>query len=195
MTYKELKTVVLQLLNRYSIAGEQIPTDYNEQPDLLARIPALTKDALQYIASTTGRLRDITLLTDPSSMGKWYCYRLPDDCCRMVAGLLRKDGTRYWGYQILAGNRLLIPKQDKGDYLLEYFRYPAIPKGELQEEDFLDCLPQAQSAVCYYVAAQLAMEDNNFLYSALYQEFERRLARLQEGVTAEPGTVVDAYGS
>lgn len=38
------------------------------------------------------------------------------------------------------------------------------------------------------------MEDNSFLYAALQSEFERRLARLEEGTYAVFSPVPDAYG-
>ena len=50
------------------------------------------------------------------------------------------------------------------------------------------------SAVACYVAAHLAMEDNNYLHTALYNEFERKLMRLQEGQRLDQGIVEDAYG-
>ena len=43
------------------------------------------------------------------------------------------------------------------------------------------------------MAAHLAIEDNSFRYAGLYNEFERRLARLEEGPAAEVGLVADAY--
>ena len=45
-----------------------------------------------------------------------------------------------------------------------------------------------------YAAAHLVMDDNAYLYAALYAEFERRLQRLSEGVGAEWARVVNDYG-
>ena len=44
------------------------------------------------------------------------------------------------------------------------------------------------------VAAHLAMEDDQYLHGSLYNEFEMKLARLQEGAYLECGVTEDAYG-
>ena len=198
MTYGEMKNYVLKLLNRYSIAGEKIPLSYNDQADIEARISDLTRDALQYLATSCRRLREVAPLTAPDRVGDFYLYQLPDDCYQMCGGLLRLtadgDAARYRGYRPVGGRQLLIPVADKGQYLVEYFRYPVIFDGELADGDFLDCPPEAQAAVAYYVAAHLAMEDNNYMHAALHNEFELRMLRLQEGLAAESGVVEDLYG-
>lgn len=198
MTYGEMKTFVLKLLNRYSVAGEQIPMSYNDRADIEARIPELTRDALQYIATSCRRLREVALLTDPERVGNFRLYQLPDDCYQLCGGLLRLtedgDAVRYRNYRPVGGRQVLIPEADKGQYLAEYFRYPVLFEGEPVDGDFLDCPPEAQAAVAYYVAAHLAMEDNNYLHAALHNEFELKMLRLQEGHVAECGVVEDVYG-
>lgn len=197
MTYGELKHFVLQLLNRYSVGGERIPLSYNDQADIEARIPELTKDALLYLATSCRRLREVAPLRDPEPLGAFDLYQLPDDCYHLCGGLLRMEGSRinrYRGYRLVGGRQLLIPGHDKGTYLAEYFRYPMVPDKEPTDSDFLDCPPEAQSAIAYYVAAHLAMEDNNYLHAALHNAFEMKLLRLREGETAECGTVEDVYG-
>ena len=66
MTYGALKDYVLQLMNQYSVAGTRIPMTYNEQADLVTRIPALTRDGLQYVATTARRLRTVAELGTPA---------------------------------------------------------------------------------------------------------------------------------
>lgn len=194
MTYGEMKAFVLQLLNQYSVAGDEVPLTYNDQADAVARIPALVRDALYYIATTVRRLRAVAELTEPEVLGQQLAYDLPEDCFQIVGGLIRtEDGTRLRNYRVLGGRQVLVPKGEKGPWLVEYFRYPAVPVGTPEEDDFLDCPPEAQSAVAYYVAAHLAMEDNQYLHGALYNEFEMKMARLQEGQVLECGVVEDAY--
>lgn len=194
MTYGEMKAFVLQLLNQYSIAGDEVPLTYNDQADAVARIPALVRDALYYIATTVRRLRAVAELTEPEVLGQQLAYDLPEDCFQIVGGLIRtEDGMRLRNYRVLGGRQVLVPKGEKGPWLVEYFRYPAVPVGTPEEDDFLDCPPEAQSAVAYYVAAHLAMEDNQYLHGALYNEFEMKMARLQEGQALECGVVEDAY--
>ena len=198
MTYGEMKNYVLKLLNRYSIAGEQVPMSYNDRADIEARIPELTRDALQYIATSCRRLREVAPLAAPERVGKFRLYQLPDDCYQLCGGLLRltRGGNvvRYSNYRPVGGRQVLIPASDDGQYLVEYFRYPVLFEGEPADEDFLDCPPEAQMAVAYYVAAHLAMEDNNYLHAALHNEFELKMLRLQEAPVTECGVVEDVYG-
>ena len=195
MTYGELKDAVLQLLNTYSVAGSKVELTYNDQADLIARIPALTRDALFYLATTVRRLRAVAALTNPETLGEWMVYDLPDDCYQLCGGLLRTDGgpRRVCSYQVLAGNQVAVSKEDAGILLAEYFRYPAVPSGILADDAVLDCPPEAVGAVACYVAAHLAMEDNNYLHGALYNEFEMKLLRLQEGQFLECGVTEDVY--
>lgn len=198
MTYSELKHYVLQLLNRYSIAGETVPASYNDQADVIARIPALTADALYYIATSCRRLREVAPLERPEKVGAYLLYQLPDDCYQICGGLLRldRDGeiTRYRGYRQVGGRQLLIPIADKGKYMVEYFRYPCVFRDMPEDNDFLDCPVEAQSAIAYYVASHIAMEDNNYLHAALHNAFELKMARLQEGFTVDCSQVEDVYG-
>ena len=196
MTYGELKDAVLQLLNTYSVAGSKVELTYNDQADLIARIPALTRDALFYLATTARRLRAAAALTDPAPLGSWMVYDLPDDCYQLCGGLLRMDNDgvrRVRKYQVLAGRQVAVPKDEAGTLLAEYFRYPVVPTGTPKDDTALDCAPETAGVVACYVAAHLAMEDNNYLYSALHSEFERRLLRLQEGTFVECGVTEDAY--
>ena len=169
---------------------------YNDQADRIARIPALTRDGLLYITTSVRRLRTVTELTQPETLGGMLVFDLPDDFYQMAGGLLRVDGDgaqRMRQYRVLGGRRVLIPKGEQGSFLVEYFRYPALPAGIPEDDDFLDCPPEAQPAVAYYVAAHLAMEDDNYLHGALYNEFEMKLLRLREGEFLECGVTEDVY--
>ena len=200
MTYGEMKDLVLQLLNQYSVAGEQVPLSYNGQQDLVARIPALTRDGLYYVTTTARRLRDVAVLAQPKELRGMLVYDLPKNCFQVAGGLLRikPDGSvsRCRDYLVLGGRQLLLPKNLEGRWLVEYFRYPSVPTGVPANDAELDCPPEAQTAVAYYVAAHLAMEDDQYLHGALYNEFEMKMARLQEGTVLECGVTEDvfAYG-
>ena len=198
MTYGEMKDYVLQLLNQYSVAGDMVPLTYNNQADDVARIPALTRDGLYYVTTTARKLRAVADLVSPEPVGEMLVYELPDDFYQMMSGgLIRLDPqgryTRYHKYRLVGGRQILIPAADQGVYKVEYFRYPYVPEGTPEDGDFLDCPPEAQTAVAYYVAAHLAMEDNNYLHGALYNEFEMKMLRLQEGAFLECGVTEDVY--
>lgn len=197
MTYGELKEYVLQLLNSYSVAGREVAVTYNDQADLLARIPALTRDGLYYVTTTVRRLRTAAVLNAPAAMGDLLIYDLPEDCFQLCGGLWQVQGgeaRRIRTYQLLGGRQVLLPGTVRGTILAEYFRYPAVPEGNPADEAVLDCPPEALSAVACYVAAHLAMEDNNYLYTALYKEFETKMLRLREGLQPECGVTEDVYG-
>lgn len=199
MTYGEMKEYVLQLLNQYSVAGGEVPLTYNNQADYVARIPALTRDGLYYVTTTCRKLRAVADLAEPERVGEMLVYTLPDDYYQMMSGgLIRLDErgrfSRYHGYRMIGGRQIMIPAADKGVYKLEYFRYPGVPEGTPEADDFLDCPPEAQEALAFYVAAHLAMEDSSFLYGALYNEFEMKLTRLQEGLSTDCTGTEDVYG-
>lgn len=198
MTYGELKAFVLKLLNRYSVAGERVPPSYNDQADIVARIPELVRDALQYMATSGRRLREVTPLVSPDRVGEFYLYHLPDDYYQLCGGLIRLtkggDVVRYRNYRLVGGRQILIPVADAGQYLAEYFRYPVLIGDDPDDGDFLDCPPEAQTAIAYYVAAHLAMGDDNYLHAALHNEFELKMLRMQEGPMAECGVAEDVYG-
>lgn len=196
MTYGEMRDYVLQLLDRYSVAGEAVAESYNNQADMLIRIPALTRDGLNYVATAARLLRTAVPLAEAETVGEWAVYDLPDDFYQMAGGLLRLRrgrACRMGEYTLLGRRQLWLPAGEKGPFLVEYYRYPAVPQGSPEEGDFLDCPPEAQDAVAYYVASHLVMEDNGNLYALLYNEFERKLARLQEGAYAQCGVTENVY--
>ena len=197
MTYGAMRDYVLQLINQYSIAGSRVPMEYNDQADLLRRIPALLRDGVQYVTTTVRRIRAVAELAAPEVKGEILLYDLPEDLFQLLGGLIRlcPEGlVRYHGHQLLGGRRVAIPRRDQGTYYAEYFRYPHLPLGTPADDAPLDCPPEALGAVAYYAASHLVMEDNSFLYAALQSEFERRLARLEEGTYAVFSPVPDAYG-
>ncbi len=193
-----MKDFVLQLLNQYSVAGSRVPLSYNNQADDVTRIPALTRDGLYYVTTAAKKLTAVLELEDPEPVGDMDAYTLPDDFFQMKGGgILQVDRLgRVSGCSRfrLLGRQLLLPREAGTRYRLEYYRYPWTPEGTPQDDDFLDCPPEVQTAVAYYVAAHLAMEDSSFLYGTLYGDFELKLARLQEGPAAECTAAEDVYG-
>jgi len=183
MTYKELKDAVLQLLDRYSVDGEPVAMSYNGQADDVARIPALARDGLYYVTTAARSLPATAPLENPVIRDAMAVFDLPEDYYRMAGGLWRTDElgrtAPYRRFRMIGGRQLMVPKEDLGRFRLDYYRYPHIPDGWPEDEsDELDCPEEAGWAVACYVAAHLAMEDSSFLYSTLYNEFERKLSRL-----------------
>lgn len=201
MNYGWARDYTLELINQHSIAGVEIPDSYNNQADYLRRIPKLLDDAQHYVATTSGKMREIVDLDalPRTERGAWYLYELPANCWQVCSGgLIRFDGPRlqrYHRYRLVGGNRLAVPKKLDGALSMEYYRYPGKLGEEPSDNTPLDNTEEAQRALPYYVAAHLVMQDNAFAYAALYNEFEAKLARLAEMPHADLTVVEDAYSA
>jgi hypothetical protein len=198
LTYGELKNSVLKLMSQYSVAGTKVAATYNNQADYLARMPELTNDALVYIATTARRLRATAALELRETMGKWNIYRMPDDFWQLcTGGIFCLDGdesiVRSNKFKILGARRLAIPAEPARDWMIEYFRYPSSLGTDPEDELALDCPEEACSAVAFYVASHLVMQDDPYAQATLYNEFETKLSRLGEMPAAERGAVENAY--
>lgn len=194
MTYKEVRDLSLQLINQYSISGNAIPGTYNNQDDYLARIPGLVNDALVYLATTSKRLMETTMLFCEAQDKRTQRAALPGDLfeIRRVFGM-QEDGE-YAGISnyVRVGDSLLIPKGFHPVFL-DYCRYPRQLSLEPKNEDVLDVEPDAATAIPYYVAAHLVLYDDPKMRDVLMDEFEVKLIRLRAGVTAQQETVSDVY--
>lgn len=199
MVYRDFCNRVLQLMNQYTIAGEEVALTYNAQFDYIARIPGLLDSAQQYLATTTKPIYATMPLDWRSAeeRGGFYVIQMPDDFWQLCGrGLFRiKDGefSVYHGYRWFGRDKIIVPIQDEADMELTYYRYPHSVPAEPDDTFELDNLPDAQDAAAYYVAANLVMYDNPFAYSALYNEFENRRQQMFERPQAEYEMVENTY--
>ena len=201
MNYKWVRDFALKLIGQYSVSGEKIAETYNNQADYINKIPELVEDGQLYVATTAARIRALAPLKslESSKMGAWTLYHLPEDCWQVCSGgLVRCDGPilqRYHKYHLIGDRGIAVPGELDGEIYLEYYRYPLPIGPDPDEKVKLDNTIPAQMTLPYYVAAHLVMQDNAFAYSALYNEFEARLARLGEGLHAELSVVEDSYSA
>lgn len=201
MNYKWARDFALELMNQYSIAGTEIPASYNNQADYLKRIPKLMDDGQFYIATTSGRIRELVGLEELpcTERGAWRIYDLPGNCWQVCSGgLVRFDGPelqRYHKYRLIGRNRIAVSRDVDGLMSVEYYRYPARLGDNPGDNTPLDNTEAAQRALPYYVAAHLLMHDNAFAYASLFNEFEAKLARLGEQLHTEHTVVEDAYSA
>lgn len=198
MTFAWARDFALQLINQYSIAGEPVSAEYNNQDDYLARIPKLLDDAQVYVATTVRRIRATAPLKNLpcDEVGKWRVYTLPRDCWQLTgSGLIRFSDRvqRYHKYHDLGARKIAVPAEVEAEALVEYFRYPSLLGDKPRESAELDNTVEVQMALPYYVAAHLAMHDNAYAYQSLYNEWEGKLERLYELPQTELNTVEDAY--
>ena len=202
MNYGEFRGAALLLADRYSLAGKELDSQYNNHADRLLKLPFFAESA-QLLVATSARpipaLFSILPERAEGTEGTYLRFSLPEDCWRLTGrglGVVR-DGRffRSGDYLELGGGAILVPKASFGAVTIEYYRYPR-PLGASPEDGAeFDNVPEAQAALPYYAAAQLMMNENNsFAYAALMGQFEARLERMRAALRAQEGLVRDAYG-
>lgn len=196
MQYRTIRRTTLELLDRYSVAGETVSPAYNNQSDALRRIPTFINQALLDIRTGPAPERGVCRLDGGEPLGNgWTRHALPGDFWRLCSGGVRKLSDAgpqpVNDYQLMGERTLLTPE---GAYMVEYYHYPE----QLPEDpsDDYECneTPDALRTACLYAAACLARTDDETLYDALWNEYETRLCRMTPALTAQVGTVQDAYG-
>ena len=204
MNYGQMRDFILQLINRYSIAGTKYQPSYNNQQDYILKIPGLINDGLIYIASSIRKMpaQKILCPCDGEPFGEHYRrYILPEDCLEVCSGGLLIPGARHgesrWlkEYLLQEPDYILLPSRLEEDVVLEYYRRPQLLPQTPEDDCRVDAHADVQMAVCYYVAAHLAIQDDAFIYTTLYNEFENKAARLVQAPTTEITRVYDAYGT
>lgn len=203
MNYGQMRDFILQLINRYSVAGAKYQPSYNNQQDYLNKIPMLINDGLVYVASGIRKMPAQHILSYAAGEDYGDGYRrhiLPEDCLEVCSGGLMvpnpRPGEQRWlkEYILQEPDFILIPKWMNRDVVLEYYRRPQLLPPAPTEDARVDALLDVQNALCYYVAAHLVIHDDNYLYTILYNEFENRAARMVQAPTTEIRGVTDVYG-
>lgn len=195
MLYSELEAGVLRYLDQYSVAGEPTPHTYNRQADALGRIPQLINDGIRHIRMAVRPLVAEMRLTDGQDCGSYLRYRLPEEF-RSLRGIYSLVGGQLQNvrrYKLLGTRTLLLPKEQGADYTLEYVRTPNTLPREPKADFSLQEEPEVLQAACLYAAALLALQEDEFAYSALMANFERHLGALRPQVHGETDTVSDVY--
>ena len=202
MDYKWAKDYTLQLINQYSISGTEVPVSYNDQMDYILRIPKLLNNAQIHVATTTGKIRTAVPLENLERRigGEWHLYTMPDDFWHLCAGGLIIQGAdavpeRVNSVRIIGSNQLAVPRGINGNAFVEYYRMPSLLSDKPKDTDELDNTVSAQMILPYYAAAHLVMQDNQYAYQSLMNEFETRLSRLAPPLAAVCDTVGDDYGT
>lgn len=200
MNYGQVKRRALALAQQYSIAGVPVKESYNNQADALLKLPDLVNDAQLLIATTARPIPAAAALEtlDREEQGSGTLYWAPYDLWQVRgSGVLDLTGPQPRRLPVLAwlGERQFLLEADAPDgAVLEYYRYPHSLGDAPGDDAPLDNVPEAQAAAAFYAAAHLVRDDDANAYSALYNEFEARLARLTAPVAAEQAEVTDAYG-
>lgn len=197
MLYSEIKRETLGHINQYSVAGTPVAASYNNQADYLNRIPLLINEGLVNIRTFVKPEPVVYPLTNGEGFGDFIRYELPEDFWSMKTGGVsvvrngRFEKTNE--YRLMGKKYILIPQADEGSYMVEYYKYPeSLPISPADNFDLEEDIEVIQTAT-YYAAAQLVMLEDEFAYSALYNDYESRLGRISRGITAEVAPVQDAY--
>lgn len=202
MTYGELKTKVLNLIFSYSIAGDEIKLSYDNQADYINMIPPLLSSVQAYIYQIK-KIRDSILLRDleKEDLGSSYMYNLPDDCIKVVPGIIIPNSktygpvfTRRMDYKLFGGTKMLVPKTYPDNAILEYEKRAVPIPQNVPDHYVLKNTEEVNEIIPFYIAAFVVLYDDPFRYAALYNEFETRLQRLETNPPyVELNEVKDAY--
>lgn len=195
MTYKQLRDRVLQILDRYSVAGTRVPASYSNQEDYLNRIPGLFNDAITEISTTARKIPAVLTLSaaEGEALGSVARFSLPADFYQFRTGdtfLVAEDGTQLHTnvYGLQGRKYMTVPAAELGEagaLTVTYYRYPTLLPEKPETTAELDGLPEVQDAAAFYVAAFLAIHDDPFLYQALYNKYEDKLDKMGPGVSVE----------
>lgn len=200
MTYGQVKRAALKLLNQYSVAGELVADSYNNQQDYINRIPELVNDAMMEIATVGRKIPVLLELKNLAyeEIGDMVRYTLPMDFLQFKSGSVVKtvDGRILHTnvYMVQGGNYLVLPKEEAGNYIIEYYRQPILLGDNPDDRISLDNDPMTHRAIPYYVAAFLVSHDEAYLYQVFYNKYEDMLARMRPEPFASVTTVADVYG-
>lgn len=204
-TIRETMDKSLQLLNQYSIVGAQIPLTYNDQQDDELRMIGLINDAMMEIATVAKPITEFETFevekvpdTEPT---KNIEHLMPPDIYQPISVRFTPacGGPEIMveanKYKWLGEETLLVPNRPAGTYVVEYSRYPAQYNLDTNKNTRLDNTPDTHSIIPYFVAAMIALDDNQKAYYALYNVWETRLSRLNlKNAHAVITQVEDVYG-
>lgn len=200
MTIKQCIDAVYQLLNEYSIAGAPVALSYNGQADMENRMINLINAAQSEIASTVKPI-DASFeytIDDTNKRTGWKRIAMPEDFDRFVGIKFMGEHGRFIqqaNYRLTEGGTLFLPSDHKGQFLIEYYRFPVRYEPDVDKATPLDNRPDTHEAIPYYVASTLCLDDNSYAYAALHNLWEVKLARLNnKPAHAEAGFVDDVYG-
>lgn len=199
MNYGQVRDMVLKLLNQYTRAGAAVEPSYNNQQDYLNRIPALVNDAMMEIATTARKIPATIALRDLpcQELEGEVRYQLPEGFWQFLSGSVvttREGRTLPTNCYTVQGRRyLLVPAGQAEDCTITCYRYPDLLPDKPADTDRLDNAPETHFAIPYYVASYLVAGEDSFLCALFYNKYEDKLAKMNQGVTAQVGAVADSY--
>ena len=195
--YCEIKKNILRLMDKHTMAGDPVAESYNDQADVLDRIPAYLNTAITNIRTYTKPLSVLFPLTDGSDHGDMVWYTLPQDLWRLRSGgVFRCENgrpVRSNEFRLIGDRVIAVPKTARGEYMVEYFRYPLQVPENVQDSYEVPEDPEVLQAAMLYTAAMLLMQEDSFAYANLFNEYESLLVRMGRGLAAQMELTADVY--
>ena len=205
MTYGDIRDTTLKLLNQYTRIGNKINLTYNEQDDVVNRIPAFANDA-QLIIARGPRPIEASFQLDPRTcrdLGAQLMFTLPEDLIDIQPGgllLLNPHGmTRNSDMKQLDDDHIVVPThlfRHGTAVMLQYYRRPQLLSADPADDDPMDNVVTAQEPIPYYCAAQIALTDNEaYEHSVLFNMWQDKLNELAKPPQAEHNVIMDVYSA
>lgn len=190
MTYGDLVTQVLMLINSYSKKGATL--DASKTADYKLKIPAAINEIQMDLATTNGKLAaELSITNATATYPTETAQALPANWLRM-AKAMQFINTTYWqpfiDYRLSTAN-FYYNSRVKGQIVVSYWRKPtaiavantASPTvGELAQ--VIDVVPEAEHFVPVGVAGKILFADDNTNNSLLLNYYEARKAFIQPGI-------------
>lgn len=192
MTWKELKTIVLQKM--FELQGADLVVDDSTAPYINA-MPGAVNEALNllctqacYFKKTGEIIQGGDRPTAPTfSAGPYNGYDLSkvfDDYYTMYDGYIKfTDGESYGtatNYDTEGASTLLIPKDITGTWRVTYCAYPMKITKDTPDDTDLGLPPEVVNKVAVYMAGQLYKEDDISIAQIYMNEFLTWLSMLKE---------------
>lgn len=203
MTYGDIRDTTLKLINQYTRIGNKINLTYNEQDDVINRIPAFANDA-QLIIARGPRPIEASAQLHPCSarpIASQLMFTLPEDLIDIQPGGLlvvtRRGMTRCSDYKQVDDDHILVPRDlfRHGNIpMLQYYRRPQLLSDSPADSDPMDNVVTAQEPVPYYCAANIMLELDAYQHSVLFNMWQDKLNDLAKPPQAEHNIVENVYG-
>ena len=203
MTYGDIRDTTLKLINQYTRIGNRINLTYNEQDDVINRIPALANSAMLAIARGPRPIEASAQLhpEDAKRLGSNLLFTLPEDLIDIQPGgllILHNRGmTRSSDYKQLNDDQIVVPYQlfrHTSAVMLQYYRRPQLLSDNPADDDPMDNVVTAQEPIPYYCAANIMLELDAYQHSVLFNMWQDKLNELAKPPQAEHNIVESVYG-
>lgn len=205
MTYGDVRDTTLKIINQYTRIGNRINLTYNEQDDVVNRIPAFANDAQLIIARGPRPIEASQQLNPPEAkpIGQHLLFTLPEDLIDIQPGGLliigRHGLTRSSDYKQMDDDHILVPRElfRHGTVpMLQYYRRPQRLSDSPADDDPMDNVATAQEPIPYYCAAQIMLTDGEaYVHSVLFNMWQDKLNELAKPPQAEHNVIHDVYSA